>query len=304
MTLAYSNDPAMKGTVLAAAAELRLSNKYRDWEDNRPLEYVLPNEESLGVEPVLLTLKNSISEGLSAHLRSIWAERFFSSIPVGADLSCVVWQFISRILSDIHLANGANFQVQAAIEQCRAVIKQCVDAISPLTKGEPLDPTAALAASSSSHNASDTTAKITVGLLSPSYIAAVSNCVENYPDNATVCEIASADVRQAHRMATCVSVVAINLTTSLAASLAADLAACVTYAVAASTPHRAAETAVRLTGAFAADLAASRSPDLANLAYLRNIGIPEKPTARQESFAKMAGDLISLLAAAPVAVPA
>jgi len=154
--LAYHNDPAIKSKLLAdlqahADADRLVKGQY--WENGKGCavgctlhslgaynnasnhaEY----ETRLGIPQMLARLEDTIFEGLPNADAMLWPMRFSAAITPGADLSRVGWQWLHWLLTD-NLPRVNDAAVDAAI-------KQCADVLLPLTRGEPVDRTAADAA--------------------------------------------------------------------------------------------------------------------------------------------------------------
>ena len=159
--LAYHNKPELKQSVLAEMAMHRKADRliqgYGYWENDKGCavgcliksgnhaEY----ETKFGIPEMLAGLEDIIFEGLPEKESKEWPERFLKAIHTGSDLSRVGYQFMYwNLTKNLVLQDSDDAEVQAVIVQVRATIKQCADAICPLTKGEKLDKSIALATQS------------------------------------------------------------------------------------------------------------------------------------------------------------
>ena len=99
-------------------------------------------------------LAGSIFEGLPKELSDFWPERFADAPKEGADLSLIGYKFMYwNLTENLVLKDSDDMAVQAVIIQCRNVIKQCAEAICPLTKGEKFDENAARSAANAAESA-------------------------------------------------------------------------------------------------------------------------------------------------------
>lgn len=97
-------------------------------------------ETELGIPEMLARLEDVIFEGLPAKKAKEWPERFLKAIKPGADLSRVGYQFMYwNLTENLVLKDSDNPALQKAIIEVRAAIKQCAEAICPMTKGKPID---------------------------------------------------------------------------------------------------------------------------------------------------------------------
>ena len=163
--LAYHNDPAIKSKLLAdlqahADADRLVKGQY--WENgkgcavgctlhsvgadgaaNNHAEY----ETRLGIPQMLARLEDKIFEGLPNADAMQWPMRFSAAITPGADLSRVGWKWLHWLMTDgLPRVNDV---------AATAAIKQCADALLPLTRGEPVDRAAARAATDAATYAAD-----------------------------------------------------------------------------------------------------------------------------------------------------
>jgi hypothetical protein len=88
-------------------------------------------ETALGIPTVLARLEDTLFEGQSNGKAKTFPARFLSAIKPGADLSLVSWKFLHWLLTE-ELAGRDHPRVSA-------VVKQCADAIEPLTKTHHVD---------------------------------------------------------------------------------------------------------------------------------------------------------------------
>ena len=164
--LAYHNDAGLKKSVINEMAMHRKADElvqgYGYWEDGKGCAVgclVKGSDHSLyetkfGIPEVLARLEDTIFEGPPKKDAQKWPERFLSAITVGSDLSRVGYQFMYwNLTENLVLNDSDNAEVQKAIVQCRAAIKQCAEAICPLTKGEKFDESAESAAWSAAESA-------------------------------------------------------------------------------------------------------------------------------------------------------
>ncbi|MFT3987230.1 hypothetical protein [Aestuariivirga sp.] len=159
MTLiAYHNDPSIKDGILAqlrghAAADQLVKDQY--WQNGKGcavgctihgrdhMEY----EPRFGIPVMLARLEDTIFEGLPNAEAQEWPVRFMDAIRPGADLSRVGWQFLHWLLTDETVNPGINAPL------VKDAVKQCADVLVPLTKGEPVDVSAAELARSAAWSA-------------------------------------------------------------------------------------------------------------------------------------------------------
>ena len=99
-------------------------------------------ESHFGIPQMLARLEDCIFEGLPNEAAKKWPLRFMTAVQPGADLSRVGWQFLYWILTDEKVNPGINHSI------VRDAIKQCADILLPLTKGKPIDGSAARSAES------------------------------------------------------------------------------------------------------------------------------------------------------------
>ena len=163
--LAYHNDPAIKSKLLAdlqahADADRLVKGQY--WENGKGcavgctlhslgVDGAASNhaeyETRLGIPQMLARLEDTIFEGLPNADAMQWPMRFSAAITPGADLSRVGWKWLHWLLTDgLPRVNDV---------AATAAIKQCADALLPLTRGEPVDRAAADAACAAADAAAD-----------------------------------------------------------------------------------------------------------------------------------------------------
>ena len=65
-------------------------------------------EDELGIPEALARIQDRLFECLPDRLSQQWPIRFLQSIPVGVDLSLVVWQYLHRIVSDVVEKHGTD----------------------------------------------------------------------------------------------------------------------------------------------------------------------------------------------------
>jgi len=99
-------------------------------------------EPRFGIPQMLAKLEDRIFEGLPNDKAKEWPIAFMSAIKPGADLSRVGWQFMHWLLTDETVNPGINHPL------VKDAIKQCADVLISLTKGQPVDESAARSARS------------------------------------------------------------------------------------------------------------------------------------------------------------
>lgn len=99
-------------------------------------------EAELGIPQMLVRLEDKIFEGMLNSDSKKFPKQFLSAIKPGADLSRVGWKFLHWLLTESHIGNFDHPLV------CNAV-KECADVLVPLTKGKPVDESAARSAARS-----------------------------------------------------------------------------------------------------------------------------------------------------------
>ena len=92
-------------------------------------------------------LEDRIFEGLPNDKAIVWPGRFAKAIQPGADLSRVGWKFLHWLLTDEKVNPGINGPL------VKGAVKQCADVLVPLTKGLPVDESAAESAAESAESA-------------------------------------------------------------------------------------------------------------------------------------------------------
>ena len=100
-------------------------------------------EPRFGIPEMIARLEDVIFEGLPNGESKKWPIDFMSAITPGADLSCVGWQFLHWLLTDEKVNPGINHPL------VRDAVRQCADVLVSLTKGEPVDRSAAWSAARS-----------------------------------------------------------------------------------------------------------------------------------------------------------
>ncbi len=164
--LAYHNDQAVKDKYLGRIVEHQkadhLVQGYGYWQGGKGCAVGCTihgsnhqaYETEMGIPEMLARLEDTIFEGLATNLAREWPARFLSAVRPGSDLSLVGYKFMYwNLTENLVLKDSDDKKVQAAIVQCRAAIKQCADAICPLTKGEKIDESARSAAESAAESA-------------------------------------------------------------------------------------------------------------------------------------------------------
>ena len=159
MTLtAYHNSAAEKESILAQLrahydADEIVKGQY--WEDGKGCAVGcaihssnhMAYEDQFGIPVMLARLEDTIFEGLPSDEAKEWPLRFMGAIAPGADLSRVGWQFLHWLLTDEAVNPGINHPL------VKDAVKRCADMLVPLTKGEPIDVSAAMSAVSAAESA-------------------------------------------------------------------------------------------------------------------------------------------------------
>ena len=175
--LSFNNDQAIKDKFIARLVAHRDADeliKGVGWEDGKGCAVGCTlhaynheaYEDELGIPKVLARIQDRLFEGLPNHLSQQWPIRFLQSIPVGVDLSLVVWQFLHRIVSDGVEEYGTN-----------GVKKGCALAIDVLRRkalGEAVTETEAKVASDTAHAAAHNAAYPTYAAADAAAFAAYS----------------------------------------------------------------------------------------------------------------------------------
>jgi len=104
-------------------------------------------EPRFGIPQMLARLEDQIFEGLPNEEAKRWPIRFMGAVRPGADLARVGWQFMHWLLTDEKANPGITHPL------VRDAVKQCADVLLPLTKGVPVDPSAARSAARSAASA-------------------------------------------------------------------------------------------------------------------------------------------------------
>lgn len=123
--LAYHNDINIKAGVLAKMAKHREADKLVQYETR------------FGISRLLARLEDGIFEGLPVAEAKLWAERFLSAIPVGANLYMVFYKFMHWLLVDIE--DGV--LKYAKTDRTRNAIKNLGDLYSRHISGEKISKT-------------------------------------------------------------------------------------------------------------------------------------------------------------------
>lgn len=164
--LAYHNNPELKKCVVAQMKAHREADelvKGQYWENGKGcavgcllksgnhIEY----EKKFGIPVALARLEDCIFEGLDNGDSQKWPERFLSAIKPGADLSLVQWKFLHWLQKEnLKTAKKNKMPVDVI-----SAIKQCVDVLAPLTKGEPVNRSAARSAWAAAWAAAESAAR-------------------------------------------------------------------------------------------------------------------------------------------------
>jgi hypothetical protein len=155
---AYHDNPAIKSSILDVLAEHRVADelvKGQYWENGKGCAVGctvkssdhMAYETKFGIPVMLARFEDRIFEGLPNEKAMLWPERFMSAIKPGADLSLVGWKFQWWLLTDESVNPGINHPL------VKEAVKLCADALYPLTKGQPVDVSAASAAWSAAWSA-------------------------------------------------------------------------------------------------------------------------------------------------------
>jgi hypothetical protein len=102
-------------------------------------------ESEAGVPVMLARLQDTLFEGLPESERVSFPRKFWTAIQPSADLSRVGWKFLYWLLTEE--LEGRDHPL------VRDAIKQCADVLVPLTKGRPVDASAAWSAESAAWSA-------------------------------------------------------------------------------------------------------------------------------------------------------
>ena len=159
---AYHNDPKIKAKYLRrvrahAKADQIIHGRY--WENGKGCAVgctIHGNNHSayeteLGIPMALARLEDTLFEGQPNGKSMTFPARFLAAIKPGADLSCVHWKFLHWLLTEELV--GRNDPLVAA------AVKQCADVLVPLTKGLPVDKSAAERAAWRAESAAKSAAK-------------------------------------------------------------------------------------------------------------------------------------------------
>ncbi len=104
-------------------------------------------ETRFGIPQMLARLEDCIFEGLPNGTAKAWPVRFMTAVQPGTDLSLVGWQFLHWLLTDKKVNPGIDHPL------VHDAVKQCADVLVPLTKGMPVDSSAARSAASAARSA-------------------------------------------------------------------------------------------------------------------------------------------------------
>ena len=171
MLVAYHNKPELKEWCINEMAMHRKAEtliKGRYWENGKGCAVGClikgsnheAYEPEFGIPQMLARLEDCIFEGLPDKDAKKWPERFLKAIKPGADLSRVGWQFLYwNLTENLVLKDSDNAEIQKAIIQCREAIKECGDAICPLTKGKKTNKKKINAARSAARSAAESAAR-------------------------------------------------------------------------------------------------------------------------------------------------
>ena len=163
---AFHGDPAIKAKYLARIAAHRAADelvKGRGWEDGKgcAIGCTLENYDhaqypiELGIPEMLAHLEDMIFEELPNDQAMLWPERFLAAIKPGADLSLVGWKFQYWLLTRSGIGAYDHPLVKDAVAQVAAVLE-------PLTRGLPVDESAARSAAESAESAAWSAARSAV----------------------------------------------------------------------------------------------------------------------------------------------
>jgi hypothetical protein len=133
------------GCTLHSYAKI-IGKKNLDWSDHSLYdEFLGPGGQMLG------RLEDCIFEGMTNEDAREWPERFLRSaleaVKRGVTLQFVGWKFLHCLLTDEKINPGISNPL------VRDAIRQCADVLVPLTKGEPVDESAARTAALSAASA-------------------------------------------------------------------------------------------------------------------------------------------------------
>ncbi len=307
---AYHNDPKIKKAVINEMAKHRKADNllqgYGYWSDGKGCavgclikgsnhkEY----ETQFGIPEMLAHLEDTIFEGLPKKGSVKWPERFLRAIKPGSDLSLVGYKFIYwNLTENLILKDSDSPEVQEVIIRCRKAIKQCAEAICPLTKGEPkneknLDAarSAASAAWSAAWNAARSAAARAAESAARSAARAAASAAESAAWSAARSAAWSAAVSAAERSAARAARSAAESAAWSAAASAAESAARSAARSAASAAESAAWSAARSAAWSAARAARSAAESAAWSAESAAVS-----AAESAAYIKMADKLIQLI---------
>lgn len=151
--LAFQNDKAVKATFLKRVtlhekADEIIHGKY--WEEGKGCAVGctihssdhMAYERELGIPVALARLQDTLFEGMPNGHSKTFPRRFLEAVKVGADLSLVQWKFLHWLQVENH-KKAVKEKMPADVI---SAIKQCVDVLAPMTKGQKVNESAASAA--------------------------------------------------------------------------------------------------------------------------------------------------------------
>jgi len=148
---AFHSDPALKAKYLDRVAAHEAADEIihgRYWEHGKGCAVGCTihgsehadYETKLGIPQAIAQLEDTLFEGQRNGDAKTFPRRFLAAITPGADLSRVQWKFLHWLLTE-ELAARNHPLVKDAV-------KACADVLVPLTRGEPVDASAARSAAS------------------------------------------------------------------------------------------------------------------------------------------------------------
>lgn len=155
--IAFHGDEAVKAKYLARVREHAAADRLIHgigWQDGKgcaigctleAYDHALYPVE-LGIPEVIARLEDAIFEGLGNGRAQAWPEQVLAAIKPGADLSRVSWQFLHWLLTESGIGAFDDPLVREAVANCALVVL-------PLTRGEPVDASAARSAASAAWSA-------------------------------------------------------------------------------------------------------------------------------------------------------
>ena len=117
---------------------------------------------------MLAHLDDLIFEGLPTDKAKEWPRRVLLAVTPGSDLSHVPWQFLHWLLTDSEVNPGIDDPT------VKDAVRACADVLVPLTRGNPLDASAAESAAQNAERAAESAARSAATAASAAWSAAES----------------------------------------------------------------------------------------------------------------------------------